>query len=115
MTPYPVKIVIALLWLMVAWWFSRRPALRSLAGCLASAVMLVHVFVVAGMWIQRHVFRGPTFEGAVVPYIGFVGGIGAGLVLGIVAGLAWSRNNPYYWLAHIVAIAFLLLLPLYKW
>ena len=115
MIPYPVKLVLAAVWLLAAWWFSRRPMLRSLAGCGAWVITLVHVCAVAGMWIQRHWFRGPAMEGAVVPYIGFVGGIGTGLVLGIAAGLAWSRNEWLYWGAHGAAVAFLLIFPLYEW
>lgn len=115
MIPYPVKIVLAAVWLLAAWWLSRRALLRTLSGCAASVIMLVHVFALAGMWIQRHWFRGPAMEGAVVPYIGFVGGIGAGLLFGIIAGIAWSRHEWFYWLSHAAAIAFLLLLPLYEW
>ena len=108
-----LKIIVAVIWLIAAFLLRGNPVGRKVFAYLGSIVALVHLCALAGGMLLKWYIGRTSVEGG-VNMAGFLAGVVVGVILGLFAGSFVSRNEVVFWLIQIVAVAFLMFLPLFR-
>ena len=109
-----LKIIVGAVWLISAFVLRGNPLGRKIFAFLGSIVALVHVCALGGGMLLKW-FSGRTSVEGGVNMAGFLVGSVVGLILAVFAGSFVSRNEVAYWLIQVVADAFLVFFPLFRW
>lgn len=109
-----LRAIVGVLWLVAAFVFRSNPAARRIFAFLGSIVGFVHVGAATGGLLLKLMTGRTSVEGG-VNMAGFLAGCVVGLILGVVAGFFVSKNETAYWLVQLVAVAFIVFLPLFRW
>jgi hypothetical protein len=109
-----VQMALGLIWLAVSFWSQWNPTARKVFSYLGSIVTLVHVAGLAGGMLQNWLGGRSSVEGG-VNMAGFVVGCALGVILGSVVGGVAAKMDLLYWAVQIVAAAFIVFLPLFRW
>lgn len=109
-----LRAIVGILWLVAAFVFRGNPTGRRILAFFGSIVGFVHVGAVAGGLLLKLMTGRTSVEGG-VNMAGFLAGCIVGLILGVVAGSFVSRNEIAYWLVQLIAVAFVVFLPLFRW
>jgi hypothetical protein len=110
----PIKILVGLVWLGLAFWSHGNPSARKVFAYLGCIVAFVHVSALAGGMLLNWFAGRTSIEGG-VNMAGFLVGCVLGLVLGGLLGGVAAKNDIVYWLAQIASAAFIVFLPLFRW
>ena len=107
-----MKYAIGALWLLLALLFRNTPLARRLFAYGGSVLALVHLCAFGLGMLDARWHQRPVEQGA--PVGGFLVGIAAGLVLGLLVGGAVSRSTVLYVTVQVIAAGFVMLLPLFR-
>ncbi|MFN0105292.1 MAG: hypothetical protein ACKV2U_24795 [Bryobacteraceae bacterium] len=104
-----MKYALAAIWLTLVLVLQGHPPGRRIAAYIGSVLLMVHVCALAGGFVYQKVSRD-----GVPALAGFLGGIAAGIVLGLIAGETVARQPVLFWIVQAVAVLFLAFLPLFR-
>lgn len=108
------KLFFGSLWLIAAYWLRNWDISRKISAYVASIVALMHVGALIGGLLHERLGVGQSVEGG-VSLVGFILGGVSGALLGGYIGLVAYGNLWVYWAMQLVAVGFIIFLPLFPW